>query len=318
MALNNFLDVLVFSFSITMPIFLILVLGVVLYRIRIINDNFIDVASKLVFNVTLPALLFISISKTELSSSTDLSLVIYAIVAVTLTYIALELIMSIWISDKAERAVLAQGAFRSNMGIIGLAYCVNAYGDEVFTVASIYLGGVTILFNILSVIGLSRGLGGNANIKNILKGIVKNPLIIAIMAAFASTLTGITLPIALYKAGDYFAQMTLPLALLCAGASLSFKSLKSGMLGAMMASAGKLIFIPFALTYGGYLLGYRGMELGVLFLMSSAPTASASYIMVRAMNGNSALAANIIVITTIVSLITTSIGVTLLRSFSLI
>jgi predicted permease len=301
-----------------MPIFLILVLGVVLYRIRLINDNFIDVASKLVFNVTLPALLFISISKTDLTSNTDLSLVIYAMAAVTITYIALELIMSTWVSDKAERAVLVQGAFRSNMGIIGLAYCVNAYGDEVFAVASIYLGGVTILFNILSVIGLSRGLGGNANIKSILKGIAKNPLIIAIMAAFASSLTGITLPMTLYKAGDYFAQMTLPLALLCAGASLSFKSLRSGMLGAMMASVGKLIFIPFVLTYGGYLLGYRGMELGVLFLMSSAPTASASYIMVRAMNGNSALAANIIVITTIVSLITTSIGVTLLRSFNLI
>ncbi len=316
--MNNFLDVLVFSFSITMPIFLILVLGVVLYRIRLINDNFIDVASKLVFNVTLPALLFISISKTDLTSNTDLSLVIYAMAAVTITYIALELIMSTWVSDKAERAVLVQGAFRSNMGIIGLAYCVNAYGDEVFAVASIYLGGVTILFNILSVIGLSRGLGGNANIKSILKGIAKNPLIIAIMAAFASSLTGITLPMTLYKAGDYFAQMTLPLALLCAGASLSFKSLRSGMLGAMMASVGKLIFIPFVLTYGGYLLGYRGMELGVLFLMSSAPTASASYIMVRAMNGNSALAANIIVITTIVSLITTSIGVTLLRSFNLI
>ena len=318
MALNNFLDVLVFSFSITMPIFLILVLGVVLYRIRLINDNFIDVASKLVFNVTLPALLFISISKTDLTSNTDLSLVIYAMAAVTITYIVLELMTSTWVADKAERAVLVQGAFRSNMGIIGLAYCVNAYGNEVFAVASIYLGGVTILFNILSVIGLSRGLGGNANVKSILKGIAKNPLIIAIIAAFASTITGITLPTTLYKAGDYFAQMTLPLALLCAGASLNFKSLKSGIFGAMMASVGKLIFIPFVLTFGGYLLGYRGIELGVLFLMSSAPTASASYIMVRAMKGNSELAANIIVITTIVSLITTSIGVTLLRSFNLI
>lgn len=316
--MDNFLDVLTFSFSITMPIFLILALGIVLFRIQIINDNFIDTASKLVFNVTLPALLFISISKTDLTSDTDFSLVIYAMIAVVITYIALELLMPIWIKDKAERAVLIQGAFRSNMGIIGLAYCVNAYGNDVYAVASIYLGGVTILFNILSVIGLSRGLGGNANIKGILKGIAKNPLIIAIVAAFITAITGISLPATIYKAGDYFAQMTLPLALLCAGASLSFSSLKTGMLGAIIASTGKLVFIPIILTFGGYLFGYRGMELGVLFLMSSAPTASASYIMVRAMNGNSALAANIIVITTITSLITTSIGVTLLRSLDLI
>lgn len=316
--MDNFLNVLAFSFSITMPIFLILALGVLLYRIRIINDNFIDVASKLVFNVTLPSLLFISISKSDIGQDTDLSLVIYAMAAVTVTYFALEFFLSIWVSDKAERAVLVQGAFRSNMGIIGLAYCVNAYGNGVFSVASVYLGGVTVLFNILSVIGLSRALGKNTNALSILKGIAKNPLIIAIVAAFLSSLTGLSLPSTLYKAGDYFAQMTLPLALLCAGASLSFSSLKNGMIGALIASVGKLVFIPFVLTFGGYLLGYRGMELGVLFLMSSAPTASASYIMVRAMNGNSALAANIIVITTIASLISTSIGVTLLRSFHLI
>ena len=301
-----------------MPIFLILGLGIVLYKIRLINENFIDTASKLVFNVTLPALLFISISKTNVSSDTDFSLVIYAMVAVIITYIALELIMPFWVQDKAERAVLIQGAFRSNMGIIGLAYCVNAYGNDVYAVASVYLGGVTILFNILSVIGLSRGLGGDINTIGILKGIAKNPLIIAILAAFIISITGFTLPSTIYKAGDYFAQMTLPLALLCAGASLNFSSIKNGLSGALIASIGKLAVIPFLLTSGGYLLGYRGMELGVLFLMSSAPTASASYIMVRAMKGNSSLAANVIVITTVASLITTSIGVTLLKSLHLI
>ena len=127
-------------------------------------------------------------------------------IAVTVTYIALELLLSIWFSNKAERAVLVQGAFRSNMGIIGLAYCVNAYGNDVFAVASVYLGGVTILFNILSVIGLSRALGANANLISILKGIAKNPLIIAISAAFITSFTGLSLPSTLYKAGDYFAH----------------------------------------------------------------------------------------------------------------
>ncbi|MCV2402366.1 AEC family transporter [Marinomonas sp. C2222] len=316
--MNNFLDVLAFSFSITMPIFLILGLGVVLYRIKLINDNFIDTASKLVFNVTLPALLFISISKTSFSSDTNFSLVLYAMAAVFATYLFLEFFMRYLEKDKADRAVLIQGAFRSNMGIIGLAYCVNAYGDGVYAVASVYLGGVTVLFNILSVIGLSRGLGGDINTLGIIKNIAKNPLIIAIVAAFVMSLASLKLPETLFRAGDYFAQMTLPLALLCAGASLNFNSLKKGIFGALIASFGKLVFIPITLTFGGYLLGYRDMELGVLFLMASAPTASASYIMVRAMKGNSELAANIIVITTIASLITTSIGVTLLRAMNLI
>lgn len=317
MALNNFLDVIGFSFSITMPIFLILVLGILLYRIQLINDNFIDIASKLVFNVTLPSLLFINISKAKLSRETDFSLVIYAMLAVAVTYVILELLTTKLVHNKSDRGVVIQGAFRSNMGIIGLAYCVNAYGEDVFSVASIYLGGVTILFNILSVICLNKSMGANNTIAQTLKGIAKNPLIIAISAALVFSASGLTLPSTLHKAGAYFAQMTLPLALLCAGASLSFKALQKDMSVALLASAGKLIFIPIAITFGGYLLGYREMELGVLFLMSSAPSASAGYVMVRAMGGNATLAANIIVITTIASLVTTSIGVAVLRNFNL-
>jgi malonate transporter and related proteins len=316
--LDNFIEVLGFSFSITMPIFLILALGVVLYKIRLINDNFIDVSSKLVFNVTLPALLFISISKTPFSTNTNFSLVLYGVIAVTLLYLFLEVAASRFVQIKADRGVVVQGAFRSNMGIIGLAYCINAYGDDVFAVASVYLGGVTILFNVLSVITLNRALNREANILNTLKSIIKNPLIISIISAIVVSFSGVTLPATVIKAGNYFAQMTLPLALLCAGATLSFSAMRHSFSNAMLATIGKLFVVPAAITLGGFFLGYRGMELGVLFLMTSAPSASASYMMVKALGGNAELAANIIVLTTLISLLSTSIGVTLLGSFGLI
>jgi predicted permease len=315
--LDNFIEVLGFSFSITMPIFLILALGVVLYKIRLINDNFIDVSSKLVFNVTLPALLFISISKTPFSTNTNFSLVLYGVIAVTLLYLFLEVAACRFVQIKADRGVVVQGAFRSNMGIIGLAYCINAYGDDVFAVASVYLGGVTILFNVLSVITLNRALNREANILNTLKSIIKNPLIISIISAIVVSFSGVTLPATVIKAGNYFAQMTLPLALLCAGATLSFSAMRHSFSNAMLATIGKLFVVPVAITLGGFFLGYRGMELGVLFLMTSAPSASASYMMVKALGGNAELAANIIVLTTLISLLSTSIGVTLLGSFGL-
>lgn len=315
--MNHFFDILGFSFSITMPIFLILVLGVALYRIRLINDNFIDIASKLVFNVTLPALLFISISKASINKDTDFSLAIYAIASVIIAYILLEILAARLITIKADRGVVIQGAFRSNMGIIGLAYCVNAYGEDVFSIASIYLGSVTILYNILSVICLNRSMDAEKSITHTLKSIAKNPLIIAIVAALISSYLGLQIPPTIHKAGSYFAQMTLPLALICAGASLNFGALKKDISTALLSSIGKLIIVPIFITLGGYLFGYQGMQLGVLFLMSSAPSASASYIMVRAMNGNAALAANIIVLTTIASLFSTSIGVAILSSLHL-
>ncbi|SBS32104.1 putative transporter YfdV [Marinomonas spartinae] len=315
--MNNFWEILGFSLSITIPIFLILVLGVALYRIRLINDNFVDVTSKLVFNITLPALLFISISRTNITKNTDFSLALYAVGSVIIVYILLELLASRIIPIKADRGVVIQGAFRSNMGIIGLAYCVNAYGENVFSVASIYLGSVTILFNILSVICLNRSMDAQKSITYTLKSIAKNPLIIAIVAALLSSYLGLHIPSTLHKAGSYFAQMTLPLALICAGASLNFGALKKDMSTALLSAIGKLVVVPSLITLGGYFFGYRGMQLGVLFLMSSAPSASAGYIMVRAMGGNSSLAANVIVLTTIASVFSTSIGVAILSSLHL-
>jgi hypothetical protein len=65
------------------------------------------------------------------------------------------------------------------------------------------------------------------------------------------------------------------------------------------------------------LAGFQGIDLGVLMLMSGAPTAAASYVMVRAMGGNAVLAANIIAVTTLGSILTTSLGVLVLRAAGL-
>ena len=143
--------------------------------------------------------------------------------------------------------------------------------------------------------------------------IAKNPLILGIVLALPVAWAHLQLPSILLKSGEYFAQMILPLALLCTGASLSLKALREDSRNAIIASTGKLIMVPFIITLGGYWLGFRDMDLGILFLMTSSPSAAASYIMVRAMSGNAVLAAIIIALTTFGSILVASVGVALLR-----
>ncbi|CUB02406.1 AEC family transporter [Marinomonas fungiae] len=316
--MGDFLAVVEFSISVTAPIFLVLIVGVVLERIGMINDNFVEVASKIIFNVAMPALIFINMTQQSTDPGNHLSLMLYGLVATFISYLILEIIAAKLIKKKSDRGIVIQGAFRSNMAIVGLAYAVNAYGDEALVVASMYLGGVMVLYNILAVITINRSMNANKSIGDSLKSIAKNPLIIAIVVAWIANQINLQLPEIVTQAGNYFARMTLPLALLCAGASLRFKELKQDLSPSLYATIGKLVVIPFALTLGGYLLGFRGIELGILFLMSSAPSASAGYIMARAMHGNAVLAANIIVLTTLFSLLTTSLGVTILRGLNLI
>lgn len=316
--MHAFMQSLSFSFSITGPIFAVLALGVYLRRIGLINDNFIDVGSKLVFNVTLPALLFLSISQTHISDTANVPLVAFGLIATILVYLMLELLAAWLVPRREDRGVVVQGGFRSNMGIIGLAYCINAFGDAGLVAASLYLALVTILYNILAVITLNRSLNHSGGLAATFKGIVRNPLIISIVAALVVAGLGWELPELLIHSGGYFSQMTLPLALLCTGASLDFRALRADLSSAMVSALCKLLVVPLLLIAAGIALGFRGLELGVLALMSSAPSAAASYIMVRAMGGNSALAANIIVLTTIGSLFTTSCLMMLLRSFALL
>jgi predicted permease len=314
------LEVLFFSLGITLPIFIVLCTGTILRRNRLIDDNFIGKASKISFNIALPALLFISILKSDIDIRQGFSLTIYGILATTALFVLLEIFMPLIVKDKRDRGVMVQGAFRSNLGIVGLAYCINAYGDGVYGLASMYVAFNTILYNILGVITLSRwsdsANSGGRLLMPLISSIAKNPIVVAIVIALGIKFVGVSLPETVVQAGTYFAQLALPLALLCAGASLNFSN-RSDLTLTLVATLFRLILFPGLITLGGALFGYRGMELGVLFLMTSAPAAAASYIMARAIGGNAELAGNIIAVTTFFSLLSTGLGAAMLRYFGL-
>lgn len=311
--MTAFLEVLSFSFSVTGPIFVLLALGVLLRRTGMLTDGFIDAGSRLVFTIALPVLLFMSIAKTQIGDSVNLGMIAYGLVATLVIYLLLEWGAKHCVQPAQDRGVVVQGGFRSNFGVVGLAYCLNAYGDEGLAVVSLYLGLVTILVNVLAVVTLSRSLHRRQGAGKIARGIATNPLIIGILLALPVSWLQLPLPEVLWQSGRYVADMTLPLALLCTGAALNFRSLRSEIGNTVLASLSKLVLVPVLLGVGGIALGFRGTELGVLFLMASAPSAAAGYVMVRAMGGNASLAANIIALTTLVSILTTSAGVMVLR-----
>ncbi|MFG0605223.1 AEC family transporter [Vibrio mimicus] len=318
--MNEIITQLQFSAAITGPICLMLCLGVLFKRINLINENFIEVASRVVFQVTLPAMLFLSIVSSKHDFSSSMSLVLYSLIANILFFIFTLLSTRKFINKPQDWGVIAQGGFRANTAIIGLAYVANTYGNAGVALAAIYVASTTVLFNIQAVIALTpRGESNSWQAaKMMFKTLTKNPLIIAIMLGVICYMVSVPIPQVITDAGRYFANMTLPLALLCTGGSLNLNSLKEERNAAWFATGYKLILSPLLITGGAWLLGFRGLDLGLLFLMTSAPTAAASYVMARAMGGNSALAANIIALTTVFSLFTCTLGIFLLSSFGVI
>jgi predicted permease len=301
------------TLNITAPVFAMLFLGVLLKRIDWINDGFIHTASSLVFNVTMPALLFLGILHADLHSALKPGLLIYFAVA-TLFSFAFAWGWAIWRCPREDRGIYTQGAFRGNNGVIGLALAASMYGDYGISLGAILAALVILFYNTLSTIVLAVY---SPVIKSdpwsICKSVVSNPLIISVLAATPFAVFQIGLPAWLETSGQYLAQMTLPLALICIGGTLSLAALrKSGDL-ALSSSLVKMLGLPILTTFGAWLCGFRGAELGILFLYFGSPTAAASFVMARAANGNHELAAAIIVITTLMAAVTTNIGIFLLQ-----
>lgn len=303
-----YLDALYETLQVTIPVFLILTLGIALRLRGQLNEGFLQVASSLVFNLCLPILMFLAIIDRQVDLKAHISLVVFCLLASVASF-ALFWFVSMGRISPQDRGVVVQGAFRSNLGVIGLALCINAFDEAGLSAGVVILAVVTPVFNILSVFALNHSVraGRPISLLDTSLDIVKNPLIIAIILAMVFSLLDLTLPKVLYDAGSYLARMTLPLALLVIGGSLSFRELKKSRFELIWAVMGKLAVMPIVVVICAYLFGFDGVLLGCILLMFASPTAAASFVMVRLIGGNFLLASNIIVISTILSAVTISV-----------
>jgi len=320
------IDAIVFALNIVLPNLILMGLGFFMYKQGQISKAFIDQASKLVFNYALPCLLFFSVIKSKVDFAEQLNLIAAGLLVTLVLFFGSEIYAKYFIERNEDKGVFVQGVFRSNMAIIGLATVANAYGNEGLSIGAVYMGVITLVFNVLAVITLTRTPTGESKPQARQRGyalmlgkkIVTNPLILSLLAAFAykalaASLSLPQLPNVVAQTGSLLAALSLPLALICAGATIDMRSMLALSGLSMQASVGRIVIAPVLAVLVGLAFGLTGVHLGVLFLMVASPTAAASYVMAKAMGGNEVLAANILAFTTVFSLFGMAIGAAILR-----
>ena len=302
------------------PVFLIVALGYALKKLGMINDEFVKLSSKIVFSVSLPALIFTEVSKTDLTQILNLELIGYAYTGTLITFFIVWIISLPSVKTPTDRTVFIQGSFRGNFAVIGLALIANVYGIDRLGKASLLLAFTIPLYNTLSVIALTVPLRKERqmNISHTVFEIVRNPLVLAVIFSIPFSYFKLELPFIINKTVNYLAALALPLALLGIGGFMNFNEVKKGFSISVFSSTLKLILFPSIMTYGAYLFGFRGYDLGILFILFACPTAIASFIMAEAMGSNSKLAANILLMTTLASLVTITLGLFVLKEYNLI
>lgn len=294
----------IYSLNATMPIFLVIVLGWVLKRIHLLTDEFVSVADKLVFRVALPVLVFRDIASADLSGDFNLKFVLFCFFGTCVFFGLTWLGAEIFIKDKSMIGSFVQGSFRGSAAILGIAFAQNIYGSSglvpMMIVASIPL------FNIFSVVVLMRsaneGQGDKkAVVKKTLKGIVTNPIIIGIFAGIPFALLRVQFPVILEKGIDSVASLSTPLALITIGAGFSTSEALEKWKPTLAASVIKLVIIPGIFLPVAVWMGFRNEEMVALLILTGAPTTVSSYIMAKNMGNDSVLASGIVVMTTLLS-----------------
>ena len=178
------LENLIFSLNATIPIFLMMVVGYFLKKIKLLDEHTTNKINSIVFRVFLPALLFLDLAKQDFVSMWDSSFVMFCAIS-TVISIVIAFFLSLMCNDHSDRGEFIQASYRSAAATLGIAFMTNIY-DNVAMVALMIIGSVPI-YNIVAVLLLSLTApngsngAGKALVKKTVINVLTNPIILSIV-----------------------------------------------------------------------------------------------------------------------------------------
>lgn len=312
----------IYSINVTLPIFLVMVIGYILKQIGMLNENFVTVANKFNFKVTLPFLLFRDISAVDIRTVFDLKYVLFCALASTACFWTIWGGTKLFLRDKSMRGAFVQASFRSSAAVMGLAFIENIYGSS--AMGPLMVIGSVPLYNIFSVIVLTFE-GANAGeeskgekIREACINIAKNPIILGILAGLVAGIFRVDFPVIVDKTVNSVAQMATPLALVAIGAGFEGRKALAKIRPTLAAALIKLVVQPLIFVPIAVWMGFTGEKLIAILIMLASPTTPSCYIMAKNMNNDGVLTASVVVTTTLLAAFTLTGWIFLLKTAGLI
>ncbi|MBE6614450.1 MAG: AEC family transporter [Ruminococcaceae bacterium] len=315
---------LTYSINAVVPIFILVILGYLLKQFRFITEEFCEVSERVVFKIALPVMLFLEVAKSSLDVIGDMRLIWFCLITVTASFTVGAVLALLCIKDPARRGAFVQGACRSNFAILGVPLAENMFGTVGTQMIAIVMPFVILMFNSYSVIILSVFSSdaehrlNKKSIVGILKNIVTNPLIIGVVLGLPFMLLDWEMPVIMHKSLTYLNNLCTPLALMSLGANFKPANMKGRVGYAVAASLCKTVILPGIMVTLAVLLGFRDAALGVVLILFGAPTAVSSYIMAKKMKNDGELAAQILLLTTLLCIFTIFAGIFILKTLQFI
>lgn len=308
----------IFSANVILPLLILMATGYLAKHLKLISPPTTLQMNSLVFQIFLPILLFNNVRSCESIEMINLNVFLFVFIGVLLTFIIVTVVIMAIEKDASKCGVMIQGIARSNYALFGIPLITMLFPNEDLALASLLVALVIPSFNIYSVVILTVFGSKSINVKNILLGIIKNPLIIGTALGIVVFVTGFTFPEFLDTSFNNLGSISTPLALFLLGAGFEFNQVKSVKKQLILVCLGRLVVIPAVILLIAVAMGFTGVELACIMIVFSAPTAVSSYTMAQKMGGNSELASAIVVFTSSFAIISIFVLVYVLKMLNLI
>ena len=323
------MDSLIFAVNAVLPIVLTVAIGYFLKKAGYVDATFAKMGNRLVFHIFLPALLFLNIYNIEDLAATDFTFIIYAaIMLIAVFFIALPFVILLS-KNAAHRGVLLQSSFRSNYALIGIPLAKSLFGDAGVAVATLLSAVFIPMLNMFAVISLSLFSDkGKPSVKKILAGIVKNPLIQSIAVGLAVVFVrslfvkwGIEFRISdikpVYAVLGYLSNLATPLALLMLGAQFEFSAVSTLKKEIIFGTLMRTVIVPIlglGIAFLAFGKVFNGAHFAAFVAAFATPVAVSSVPMAQEMGGDTTLAGQLVVWTTLASVASVFLASFLLKA----
>ena len=305
---------LLFSLNICLPIFFMMGLGFLLRSRGVLDEHYVDRSSWVIFHILLPGKLFLDIARTDFHAAFEgrytAAILIGAMVQFALAWLLGNLICR----DRVKQSAFSHTCFRGNFAYVGLALIENVYGEAIPETAVI-TAVVLMLYNIQGTVLMTvKESRGGVDVKGILLSIVKNPMIIAIAAAIPFAYFQIQLPFVVTKSLGYLQVTAGPLALLTVGAGIRLSAVHSDLSLLLKSSAYKLVVQPLLWVALCLAMGLTHRQTVTAVIAGGMPTAVNTYIITKRMGGDGDLAGGAVVISHLLSMLTMTVMIFLMKT----
>jgi predicted permease len=292
-----------------LPVFALVILGAVLKHCRMTGDEFLKTSDRLNYFIFFPAMLFWKIGRAEPVGSIPLDYLLAVICAILAVYLLSTLYIVCGGVGRFQAGSFSQSCYRFNT-YVALAIILNLLGEEGVTLFGLLIGFAIPIINVLAVSTLiwfsDQTFAAGQKIRLTAKSIVSNPLIIGCLAGIAYSRWGFGFAAFLDNTLRLASTLTLPLALLSIGGTLTFQNLRDYLTLSLVASGFKLLLLP---AIGYFFLKQfqvHSVAFQVAMLFFAMPTSTAIYVLSSQLRSDTRFASAAIVLSTIFSFFTLS------------